>query len=72
MVDLIFSIMIIVAAIAKLLIFIKCHKTKKYYCDNDECHLKYYCGKYHSSMGFLLLQMDECLKELEKAEKAAD
>lgn len=69
--ELIISVMIVVAVIAKLIIFIKCHKIK-YYCDNDNCHLKWYCDKYHDEMGYILLQIKRHEEEMKEAEKAAD
>ncbi len=67
--ELVFSVMILVTVIAKLIIFIRCRKIK-YYCDNDKCHLKCYCGKYRDEMGFIFSQMKQYRKELEEAEKA--
>lgn len=59
--ELIISVMIFVAVIAKLIIFIRCRKIK-HYCNNDKCHLKYYCEKYNDEMGFILSQIKQYKK----------
>lgn len=59
--------MVSVASLAKLIIFIKCHKIK-YYCENDECRLKYYCHKYNNWMGRDIITMQEIIKEMKENE----
>lgn len=59
--------MILVATVANILIFLKCHKRKdkKYYCNDNTCHLRYYCMRHEDKMGFILQQF-AALEEQEK------
>lgn len=60
--------MILIAAIAHIIIFYKCHKRKgkKYYCDDCTCHLRYYCTRYDDKMGYLLQQFAKVALEEQK------
>lgn len=62
--------MILVAVIANISIFFKCHKRKdkKYYCSDSTCHLRWYCTRYQDKMGFILQQFYE-LEEREKGQQ---
>ena len=57
-----FCLMIFIALIAKLIIFIRCHKIK-YYCDKDNCIFRCYCDKYNDDVGFILKQLEQHKKE---------
>lgn len=61
-IETIFCLMMIIAIIAKIIIFIKCCKIK-YYCDKDKCFFKYYCIKYNDDIGVILKQLEQHKKE---------